>query len=558
MYNTLLNIIDEKTDFLQKTYSMWFQAQRTIAHYSKRIEKNLEDAQAYKQRGCIWVKLHEYEKAILDCSEAILLNPQDLQAYYFRGIAFFNLKRYQEAISDWNEVILFNSQFAEAYYHRGQAYAVLQEYEKAIADFDRVLLLNPNFAQAYHHRALIYHAQGEYNQASADYEQSIRLEPNNSLAQLNRSIIDNKLKVADQEIFSGEIELANDNQQLEELEPYQSKRKVSRTSLRAIGAIGSVITFLCFLLLILPKFDPLEADAPSDNRTTFKDIKNVPQGVFNYGGSATWASIRGQIDPVIQALLPEFKLRYLEHPIRPTSSGTGIEMLVNHQLALAQSSRPIKPNEYRHAQQHQFSLVQIPIAIDGIVLAVNPGLNISGLTVTQLRDIYLGKILNWQQVGGPNLAIIPYSKSPKVSGTAYFFVEHVLEKKQFSSRVKVIANTTQTLREVATQKGAIFYGSAPKIIGQCTIKPLPLGYSSDNLIPPYRKPYVQPDRCPEQRNQINYQAFRLASYPLTRDLYVIVKENGKIEQQAGEAYAKLLLSEQGQELIEKAGFIRIR
>ena len=537
---------------------MWFQAHRTIAHYTKRIDKNPEDAQAYKQRGCVLVKLHEYEKAILDCSEAILLNPQDLQAYYFRGMAFYHLKRYQEAISDWNEVILFNSQFAEAYYYRGQAYAVLQEYEKAIADFDRVLLLNPDCARAYHHRALIYHAQGEYNQASADYEKSIRLEPNNSLAQLNRSIIDNKLKVVDEEVFPGAIALATHNQQLEVLQPYQSKRKVWLISLGAIGAIGSVIAFFCLLLLILPKLDPLEADTPSDNRTTFKDVKNVPQGIFNYGGSASWASIRGQVDPVIQAILPEFKLRYLEHPIRPTSSGTGIEMLINHQLALAQSSRPLKPSEHSQAQQHQFSLVQIPIAIDGIVLAVNPGLNIPGLTVTQLRDIYLGKIVNWQQVGGPNLAIFPYSKSPEISGTAHFFVEHVLEKKPFSPRVKVIANTTQTLREVATQKGAIFYGSAPKIIGQCTIEPVALGYSSDKLISPYQQPYIEPDRCPAQRNQINYEAFRLARYPLTRDLYVIVKENGKIEQQAGEAYAKLLLSDRGQELIEKAGFIRIR
>ena len=69
---------------------------------------------------------------------------------------------------------------------------------------------------------------------------------------------------------------------------------------------------------------------------------------------------------------------------------------------------------------------------------------------------------------------------------------------------------------------------------------------------------MKPEQCPAQRNQINYQAFRLARYPLTRHLYVIVKQNGQREQQAGEAYARLLLSDQGQELIEKAGLIHIR
>jgi phosphate transport system substrate-binding protein len=39
---------------------------------------------------------------------------------------------------------------------------------------------------------------------------------------------------------------------------------------------------------------------------------------------------------------------------------------------------------------------------------------------------------------------------------------------------------------------------------------------------------------------------------------VIVKQNNQSDQQAGETYANLLLTNQGQELISKAGFVRIR
>jgi phosphate transport system substrate-binding protein len=39
---------------------------------------------------------------------------------------------------------------------------------------------------------------------------------------------------------------------------------------------------------------------------------------------------------------------------------------------------------------------------------------------------------------------------------------------------------------------------------------------------------------------------------------VIVKQNNGIEQQAGEAYANWLLTAEAQQLIEKAGFVRIR
>lgn len=52
--------------------------------------------------------------------------------------------------------------------------------------------------------------------------------------------------------------------------------------------------------------------------------------------------------------------------------------------------------------------------------------------------------------------------------------------------------------------------------------------------------------------------FKNGAYPLTRRLFIIVKQNNQTEQQAGEAYTQLLLTSQGQDLIEKLGFIRIR
>jgi phosphate transport system substrate-binding protein len=57
---------------------------------------------------------------------------------------------------------------------------------------------------------------------------------------------------------------------------------------------------------------------------------------------------------------------------------------------------------------------------------------------------------------------------------------------------------------------------------------------------------------------LNAAAFRSGDYPITRNLFVILKENGQADQQAGEAYANWLLTPQGQELIEKAGFVRLK
>ena len=352
------------------------------------------------------------------------------------------------------------------------------------------------------------------------------------------------------------------------LETNQKKKKNHKLGLFFFTFLGIITSAITVFLLI--KFIRLETKTATNSPTpspasattnkiisTFKEVDNIPSGRFKYGGSTTWATIRSQVDPVIKNVWPEFNLLYVEDPVIAPSSGTGVKMILEDQLSITQTSRPLKPKEYEKAEQQQFKIKQIPVAIDGIAFAVNHNLNIPGLTLAQLRDIYTGKVTNWQQVGGPNLEIIPYSKSPQVSGTAEFFIGHILNKEEFASRVKIVTNITDTLRQVAAQKGAIFYASAPEIVHQCSVKPLALGRTSQELITPYQEPLMPPEKCPANRNQLNIQAFQQARYPLIRNLYVIVKQNDQIDEQAGVAYAELLLTKEGQKLIEKAGFVPI-
>ncbi|MDF2387207.1 PstS family phosphate ABC transporter substrate-binding protein [Nostoc ellipsosporum NOK] len=288
------------------------------------------------------------------------------------------------------------------------------------------------------------------------------------------------------------------------------------------------------------------------------NVENLPKGRFNYGGSTTWAPIRKDADSVLQNLCPQFILRYTQPASGKPGSSTGIRMLIDNQLAFSQSSRSIKAEENVQAQQKGFSLKEIPVAIDGIAIAVNFNLNIPGLTVTQLKNIYTGNITNWREVGGPNLPITPISRNPEAGGTVEFFIENVLEGASFGSNVTYNSTTTEALQKLAATPGGIYYASAPEIVPQCTIKPLPVGRISGQLVAPYREPYILPSLCPAQRNQLNFQAFRSGDYPITRNLFVILKQNAQTDQQAGEAYASWLLTSQGQELLEKAGFVRIK
>jgi phosphate transport system substrate-binding protein len=66
-----------------------------------------------------------------------------------------------------------------------------------------------------------------------------------------------------------------------------------------------------------------------------------------------------------------------------------------------------------------------------------------------------------------------------------------------------------------------------------------------------------PSECIGRRNKLNIEAILSGKYPITRNLFVVVKQEHQTDEQAGMAYVNLLLSEQGQELISQSGFVKI-
>ena len=292
--------------------------------------------------------------------------------------------------------------------------------------------------------------------------------------------------------------------------------------------------------------------------SNFQTVNDVPSGSFKYGGSTAWAPIRQLVDSQIQNARSELQLRYVDPEEGSPGSSSGIRMLFDGQLDFAQSSRPLTDEEEAIAQQRGLTLLARPVGIDGIAVVVNPSLKVPGLTIDQLQQIYRGQITNWRQVGGPDLLITPFSQRPEDAELIFSSAKSVLPNQPFGSNVQYVYSTTEALRKVSSTPGGLYYASARAVVPQCSVKPLPLGRTSTQLVPPYREPLVPPEQCPGQRNQLNTEAFKNEEYPITRNLFVIIKQNQVREQQGGEAYARLLLSDQGQKAIEQAGFIRLR
>jgi phosphate transport system substrate-binding protein len=288
----------------------------------------------------------------------------------------------------------------------------------------------------------------------------------------------------------------------------------------------------------------------------FAQVQKVPSGKFKYGGSTTWAPIRKKVYPEIEKAKPNFYLKYTDPPNKENKHGssTGIKMLLENQLDFSQSSRELRPDE------EEQGLKQIPVAIDGIAFAVNPTLDIEGLTLEQLEKIYTGEYKNWKQVRGPDLPIKPYSRREEDAGTVNYFKEKVLKDKPLVGDFLSVPTTTRGIQKVNINQGGIYFASAAEVVLQCGVKPLAIIKQNGDKQFPF-KGIVEPSDCSEDNhNMVNTEGFKSGRYPeeLTRKLYIIIKQNDKKKREAGEAYANLLLTSQGQQLIEEAGFGRIK
>lgn len=288
-------------------------------------------------------------------------------------------------------------------------------------------------------------------------------------------------------------------------------------------------------------------------------VKAISRGRYDYSGSATAVPIRTAIESLIQAEAPYFQIEYLKPAAGGPNSTRAIEMLLSEEVSFVDSSRPLKPSEYKAAEQLGFELQQVPVAIDGIAIVVHPDLEIEGLTLEQIKDIFSGNVLNWAEVGGPNLNIRPFSLAPETSGTASAFVRRVLKGAPLAYEVEIKSETTPALRQVAATPGSIYYTSVPLSVRQCSVKTIPIATKADRpFVAPYVEPRVPASPCPQQRNQINRDALKNGTYPLVRRLFVVTKTGESAEAIAGRSYSDILLSTEGQTLIEAAGFVPTR
>ncbi|MGD9982466.1 MAG: PstS family phosphate ABC transporter substrate-binding protein [Hyphomonadaceae bacterium] len=109
-----------------------------------------------------------------------------------------------------------------------------------------------------------------------------------------------------------------------------------------------------------------------------------------------------------------------------SGSSAGLRRFCRGEIHIADSSRPIRSSEMATCAAAGIQYVEIPVAFDGVTVVVHPSNPIRSMTVAQLRQIWQpgSRINNFNQVGGPNLAMQLYGPG-SASGTFEYFTEAV-------------------------------------------------------------------------------------------------------------------------------------
>ena len=137
-------------------------------------------------------------------------------------------------------------------------------------------------------------------------------------------------------------------------------------------------------------------------------------------------------------------------------SGNGMKALIDGSTDIADSSRFIKGKEVKLAVEKGIYPVPFAVAYDCIVPVVHPSNSIVNITMAQLQDIYMGKVKNWKEIGGPDSPVVVISRDTS-SGTYEVWETKVMKKERVYPGALLQASNGAVAQAVAKNKNAIGY-----------------------------------------------------------------------------------------------------
>lgn len=365
---------------------------------------------------------------------------------------------------------------------------------------------------------------------------------------------------------------------LEPITDTEERPKVSRLLILALSLLGlGVVVGVLWLLWPRSKSEP----AIASTLCCLKDVGGIPPGKFTYAAvqDGTWNYVLQKPD-LIQ------KDQTLEQRLQDQSK-----------LRLQFKAVETLPEAIAQVQAGKVDFAIIPllmdlpndltsdvIAYDGLAVLVpfsyserQGGLptRLQGqITLTQLQQIYSGKIFDWRDLV-PGKALPTNVYLPDNPEVVAAFEQKVLPAGQTLAQVSNLAqNPAQQLPEFAMmrrliqdfesrQQGGIGLSSLSKVVGQCSVYPLAVQANGQDAIQAIHlntgKPINPSINLCNRKGSYRAQSdlFKTGRYPFAYPI-AIVYPRANNRSSAGKKLAELLKTREGQQLLEKTGLVPLQ
>lgn len=193
------------------------------------------------------------------------------------------------------------------------------------------------------------------------------------------------------------------------------------------------------------------------------------------------------------------------------------------------------------AKKAGLELEVIPVVSEGFVFLVGSDNPVNSLTKKQIVEIYSGKITNWKEVGGKDEPILAYQR-PVNSGSQTGFLDLVMKDvtPMEAPTTQVVAGMGELIDAVAAfedQPGGIGYSYF---------------YYTTSMWKNEKVKLISIEGVAPSKETISS-----SQYPYRTAYYAVVRKDEPKESNARKLVA-YILSKEGQNLMEEAGYVKVK
>jgi phosphate transport system substrate-binding protein len=125
----------------------------------------------------------------------------------------------------------------------------------------------------------------------------------------------------------------------------------------------------------------------------------------------------------------------------------GIRDTAGHKMDMGGSCRMTLPE----LDSSELYVTLHPVAWDALAVILHPSNPVENLSSEQIRDIYLGKITNWKELGGNDAPLELYVREGKISGVGYAIRQYLFKNGSVEFKTENVVKSSGPLEKAVEQ-----------------------------------------------------------------------------------------------------------